>query len=51
MAAIARAAAPGLDVQEASSPLDALTRARALGDPVVAAGSLYLAGEIRGLLT
>jgi len=38
-------------VHACASPFDAVTRAREAGDPIVAAGSLYLAGEIRTLLT
>jgi dihydrofolate synthase/folylpolyglutamate synthase len=50
MAVIVRATgATAVDV--CPQALDALTRARVAGDPVVAAGSLYLAGEIRALIT
>ena len=45
--AIAAVAAPHVPVEIASSPLDALTRAAALGEPTVVAGSLHLAGELR----
>jgi dihydrofolate synthase/folylpolyglutamate synthase len=51
VATIARAVAPGLDVREALNSIEALTVACDLGDPVVAAGSLYLAGEIRNEIT
>jgi dihydrofolate synthase/folylpolyglutamate synthase len=51
LAALATAAAPGVQVQACARPMDALTAARELGDPVVAAGSLYLVGEIRDRLT
>lgn len=46
LAAILRAIAPELPVSEAPQPLDALSRAAALGTPAVVAGSLYLAGQI-----
>jgi len=44
---IARVGAPGVPYVEAVSVKDALTRALALGDPIVVAGSLYLSGEVR----
>jgi dihydrofolate synthase/folylpolyglutamate synthase len=44
---IAAVAAPHVPAEIAASPLDALTRATALGEPTVVAGSLYLAGELR----
>ena len=44
---IAAVAAPDVPVEIAASPLEALTRAAALGEPTVVAGSLYLAGELR----
>jgi hypothetical protein len=34
-----------------ADPMDALARAATCGSPVVVAGSLYLAGEIRGRIT
>ena len=37
--------------QAPHEPLEALAIARAIGSPVVVAGSLYLAGEIRAKLT
>ncbi|HEX5215085.1 MAG TPA: hypothetical protein VFV98_06450, partial [Vicinamibacterales bacterium] len=39
--------APSLPAEAATSPAAAIARARALGSPVVVAGSLYLAGEVR----
>lgn len=51
LASRVRAIAPHRAVQTASSPVDALTRAAAVGTPVVVAGSLYLAGEIREVLS
>jgi len=51
LARVAREAAPGLEVREAPDPIAALADARAHGDPVVVAGSLYLAGEVRAYLT
>jgi dihydrofolate synthase/folylpolyglutamate synthase len=50
LAGAARAVAPDVTVFEDLSPMDALVRARALGDPVVVAGSLYLVGEVRAAL-
>lgn len=51
LAAIAREVAPDLAVRVAASPADALAIAASLGAPIVVAGSLYLAGEIRDLLS
>ncbi len=51
LAALVRAAAPDVDVQTAATPLEALTSAAQMGNPVVVAGSLYLAGEIRAALS
>jgi dihydrofolate synthase/folylpolyglutamate synthase len=51
LAATARSVAPSLDVREMPTPAAALTHARDLGDPIVLAGSLYLAGEIRNQIT
>jgi hypothetical protein len=49
---MARGLAPALDVRTAATPADALAIAASLGgDPIIAAGSLYLAGEIRDLLS
>jgi dihydrofolate synthase/folylpolyglutamate synthase len=45
-AAVVRVA-PGVPTLVAPQPLDAVRRARAFGSPVVVAGSLYLAGEVR----
>ncbi len=43
--------APGLPVFASHTPAAALAAAAALGQPIVVAGSLYLAGEIRELLS
>lgn len=51
LAAMARGLAPALDVRTAATPADALAIAASLGEPIIAAGSLYLAGEIRDLLS
>jgi dihydrofolate synthase/folylpolyglutamate synthase len=50
VAAVVRNVAPMLPVFTADSPAEALARARPLGDPVVVAGSLYLAGEVRAAI-
>jgi dihydrofolate synthase/folylpolyglutamate synthase len=42
--------APDVAWLEVASPMDAVATALALGDPVVVAGSLYLAGEVRANL-
>ncbi|HUL71974.1 MAG TPA: folylpolyglutamate synthase/dihydrofolate synthase family protein [Vicinamibacterales bacterium] len=47
LAAIARGVAPDVPIVEIASPADALAHAVTLGDPIVVAGSLYLAGEVR----
>lgn len=47
MADEVRRSAPGVPLELASSPLDAVAMASARGNPVVVAGSLYLAGEVR----
>jgi dihydrofolate synthase/folylpolyglutamate synthase len=47
LAAAAARSTPGVPAEVASSPLQALRRAAELGHPVIVAGSLYLAGEIR----
>jgi folylpolyglutamate synthase/dihydropteroate synthase len=47
LAEIVRQVAPRLPVVVEASAAGALERARQAGDPVVVAGSLYLAGEIR----
>ena len=44
---IAATVAPTLPVESVSSPDAAIGRARGFGSPVVVAGSLYLAGEVR----
>jgi dihydrofolate synthase/folylpolyglutamate synthase len=51
IAALVAAHAPQVPAMQASQPLEALAIARAIGSPVVVAGSLYLAGEIRAKLT
>jgi dihydrofolate synthase/folylpolyglutamate synthase len=50
LAAVARDVAPVLPILTAATPAEALAVARPLGDPVVVAGSLYLAGEVRSHL-
>ena len=45
--AIATRAAPGMSLLTRDAPLDAIREAAAFGAPVVVAGSLYLAGEVR----
>ncbi len=47
LAAVAARVAPDTPRLERASPHDALQAALALGDPIVVAGSLYLAGEVR----
>jgi dihydrofolate synthase / folylpolyglutamate synthase len=42
--------APGVTCLESTSPEDAVATALTLGDPIVVAGSLYLAGEVRANL-
>jgi dihydrofolate synthase/folylpolyglutamate synthase len=44
-------AAPGIPVGLEARPMDAIVRAAQYGNPVIVAGSLYLAGEIRAKLT
>jgi dihydrofolate synthase/folylpolyglutamate synthase len=51
LAAAARSVAADLDVRELPAPMAALAQARDLGDPIVLAGSLYLAGEVRDQIT
>jgi dihydrofolate synthase/folylpolyglutamate synthase len=51
LASIARRLAPSLSVTESASPLDAVTAAMLIDTPVVVAGSLYLAGEVRAKLS
>ncbi len=41
------ALAPGVPVEAADAPLDAVALASALGDPVVVAGSIFLVGAVR----
>jgi dihydrofolate synthase/folylpolyglutamate synthase len=45
--AVAQKVAPAIPADAFTSPMAALERAKSLGSPVVVAGSLYLAGEIR----
>jgi dihydrofolate synthase/folylpolyglutamate synthase len=47
LAELVRQSAPGVAVREVQAPMTALREAATLGSPVVVAGSLYLAGEIR----
>jgi dihydrofolate synthase/folylpolyglutamate synthase len=47
LAAVARRVAPAVPYSESVSPIDALDAAAVHGDPIVVAGSLYLAGEVR----
>jgi len=51
IAALAAVHTPHVPAMEAPTPLDAVAIARAIGSPVVVAGSLYLAGEVRAKLT
>lgn len=51
ISAVARAIAPDVTAHEFTRPMDALAFAATLGDPVIVAGSLYLAGEIRAELS
>jgi dihydrofolate synthase/folylpolyglutamate synthase len=51
IAALARAAAPIVPVETVASPIDAVAMAVTHGEPVIVAGSLYLAGEIRAKLS
>ena len=51
LASAITSAIPGATVDEAATPLAALERAATLGEPIVVAGSLYLAGEIREVLS
>jgi dihydrofolate synthase/folylpolyglutamate synthase len=47
LAAVVRTHARGIDVDVCADPRDAIALAAAYGSPVVVAGSLYLAGEVR----
>ena len=47
LVAIAATVAPALPAEAAATPDTAIVRARAFGSPIVVAGSLYLAGEVR----
>jgi dihydrofolate synthase/folylpolyglutamate synthase len=51
VAAVARSAAPAIPVHAVASPIEALAAAADRGQPVIVAGSLYLAGEIRAKLS
>jgi dihydrofolate synthase/folylpolyglutamate synthase len=51
IAALVAAHAPHIPAMEVPQPLEAVAIARTIGSPVVVAGSLYLAGEIRAKLT
>ena len=51
LAAVVRNVAPSLAVLTAADPAKALALARPLGDPVVVAGSLHLAGDVWAGLT
>jgi dihydrofolate synthase/folylpolyglutamate synthase len=51
LAAIARAVAPSIDVLDIMPAMAALGRAAGRGTPIVVAGSLFLAGEIRAELS
>jgi dihydrofolate synthase/folylpolyglutamate synthase len=51
LSAVVTRVAPGVDARTAATLSDALVTASRLGAPIVVAGSLYLAGEIRGLLS
>lgn len=51
LAAVLRRCAPGIEVEVAATPREALDRMRGAGSPVVVAGSLYLAGEVRAELS
>jgi dihydrofolate synthase/folylpolyglutamate synthase len=50
LAAVARRTAPGVLVEEAADPGDALRRAAALRNTVVVAGSIFLTGPLRAIL-
>jgi dihydrofolate synthase / folylpolyglutamate synthase len=51
LAAVAGRVAPGVPAHTVRLPIDAVTRAAALGDPVVVAGSLFLAGDVRAAVS
>ena len=51
LADVARRVCPGVAHVIAANPIDALSRAAKAGAPIVVAGSLYLAGEIRPWLS
>jgi dihydrofolate synthase/folylpolyglutamate synthase len=51
LAALAKELAPDVAVRDMPAPMTALAEAVTLGTPVVVAGSLYLAGEIRAGLS
>jgi folylpolyglutamate synthase/dihydropteroate synthase len=48
--ASAERVAPDVPCRESASPQHAVATALMLGDPIVVAGSLYLAGEVRANL-
>ncbi len=50
LARVVRDAAPAVEVVPYADPMDAVAHACTLGTPVVVAGSLFLAGHIRGVL-
>jgi dihydrofolate synthase/folylpolyglutamate synthase len=50
IAGVVRSLAPSLAVECQPSPIDAVKAASSLGNPVVVAGSLYLAGAVRAKL-
>jgi folylpolyglutamate synthase/dihydropteroate synthase len=50
LAQIARALEPGREVDSIENPAEALARACAMSRRVVAAGSLFLIGRLRGIL-
>ena len=51
LVAVAERVAPEVPAEPVETPGDAVDRAAGLGSPVVVAGSLYLAGEIRARLS
>lgn len=51
LAAVAARVAPDVAVRVSRDPMDAVDAAAAIGSPVVVAGSLYLAGQVRERLS
>ena len=51
IAALVATHAPHVPAMQVPEPLEAVSIARTIGSPVVVAGSLYLAGEVRAKLT